>query len=142
MLPLDEYIRVAASAIPGGMVRELKMPKNGREAVSVTLWTPSDIRPKGESVVLLNEDSARVLSVDRSADAPLSKRLVALANAIHKTELGGLPVKLVWSILGLVPVLLFLSGVQIWWARKKSVLRYNLAREQSAGAPVIAQAGK
>ena len=141
-LPLDEYIRAAASAIPGGIVRELKMPKNGREAVSVTLWTPSDIRPKGESVVLLNEASAGVLSVDRSADAPLSKRLVALANAIHKTELGGLPVKLVWSILGLVPVLLFLSGVQIWWARKKSVLRYNLAREQNAGAPVIAQAGK
>jgi uncharacterized iron-regulated membrane protein len=140
-LPLDDYVRAATAAIPGGIVREVRMPKKGRAEVSVTLWAPGDIRPKGESVVLLSRTSGRVLSVDRTSEAPLSKKLVALANAIHKTELGGLPLKLAWSTLGLVPVFLFLSGFQIWWNRKQSSLRYNLTREQNP-APVIARAAK
>ena len=55
-------------------------------------------------------------------DAPFSGKLGALDNAVHKTELGGQPVKLVWSLLGLVPLLLFLSGVQIWWVRKQNAM--------------------
>lgn len=138
-LLLDDYVRAAAAAIPGGIVRELKIPKSGREEVSVQLWTPGDIRPKGDSVVLLSRASAAVLSVDRWSHAPLSKRLVALANAIHKTELGGLPVKLVWSMLGIIPVFLFLSGFQIWWARKWGLVRYNQARKENPAVAVVAQ---
>jgi uncharacterized iron-regulated membrane protein len=140
-LPLDDYVQAAAAAIPGGVVRELKMPKPDRGEVSIQLWTPGDIRPNGDSVVLLTSATARVLSVDRSSDAPLSRKLAALANAIHKTELGGLPVKLVWSMLGFVPVLLFLSGLQIWWTREQSVLRHNQARKENPAVPVRAQAG-
>jgi uncharacterized iron-regulated membrane protein len=119
-LPLDAYVNAAVASIPGGTLRELRMPNRGRAVVSIRLSAPGDVRPKGENLVLLSQESAQVLSVERSSDAPLSARLVAIANAVHKTELGGLPVKLVWSVLGLVPVVLFLSGLQIWWRRKRT----------------------
>jgi uncharacterized iron-regulated membrane protein len=109
LLALDEYVRAAIASVPGSMVRELRLPTRGRPGVSVAMWSPGDIRPKGHMVVLLDPSSARVLSVETSSG------FVDLANAIHKTELGGLPVKLPWSLLGLVPLFLFASGLQIWW---------------------------
>jgi uncharacterized iron-regulated membrane protein len=81
--------------------------------------------------LLLNPASAGVLSVTRSAEAPFSEKLVELANAIHKTELGGLMFKLSWSLLGLLPLVFFISGVQIWWRRRQSFLRLNQRLKES-----------
>jgi uncharacterized iron-regulated membrane protein len=124
-LPLDNYVRAAVAAVPGGTVREMRMNGRGNSTVSVSLYAPGDIRPKGGNVVVLSRASAGVVSVNRSPEAPLSQKLVELANAIHKTELGGLAVKLPWSLLGLLPLLFFVSGVQIWWTRRQSSLRFN-----------------
>jgi uncharacterized iron-regulated membrane protein len=120
LLPLDEYVRAAAGALPGGVVKELRLPGRGSNAVSLTLRTSSDLRRKGSNIVLLDPVSAKVISVERASAAPLSVKFVELANAIHKTELGGLPVQLAWSLLGLAPALLFVSGLAIWWQRRKA----------------------
>lgn len=113
--PLDDYVRAAVAAVPGGAIRELRVSNRGRSAVSASISAPGDIRPKGGSVVLLDRQSARVLSVSHSST------LADLANAIHKTELGGWPVRLGWSLLGLAPAFLFVSGLQIWWNRRRSI---------------------
>jgi uncharacterized iron-regulated membrane protein len=120
LLPLDEYLRAATTALPGGVVREMRLASRGSNAVSLTVWTSSDIRRKGGNIVLLDPVSARVISVERVSAAPLSAKFVELANAIHKTELGGLSVQLAWSLLGLAPTLLFVSGVGIWWQRRQA----------------------
>ena len=132
--PLDDYVRAAVTAVPGGIVRELRMPSRGSSTVSAYLWAPGDIRPKGGNVVLLNRASANVLSMNRSAEAPISQKLVELANAIHKSEVGGLAFKLPWSLLGLLPLLFFVSGAQIWWGRRRSLLRLNQRLKQSGTA--------
>jgi uncharacterized iron-regulated membrane protein len=72
--------------------------------------------------------------MNRSAEAPISQKLVELANAIHKSELGGLAFKLPWSLLGLLPLLFFVSGAQIWWGRRRSLLRLNQRLKQSGTA--------
>jgi uncharacterized iron-regulated membrane protein len=134
VLLLDNYVRAAVGAVPGGIVRELRMPSRGSSTVSVYLWAPGDIRPKGGNVVLLSRASAGVLSVNRSTEAPLSQKLVELANAIHKTEVGGVAFKLPWSLLGLLPLLFFVSGVQIWWTRRRSFLRLDQRLKESGTA--------
>ena len=142
LLPLDAYLQPAIAAIPGGMIREVRLPSRAHPAVSITLWAPGDFRFKGENVVAVDPNSARVISIERSSNAPLSRRLVALANAIHKTELGGMPVKAAWSLVGLVPLLLFLSGVQIWWSRKQKSVRDAVARGDKRVDPVAVSSSK
>ena len=122
LLPLDEYVRAATAALPGGVVKELRLPARGSNPVSLTIRLSTDLRRKGSNIVLLDPASAKVISVERASAAPLSVKFVELANAIHKTELGGLPVQLAWSLLGLAPALLFVSGLAIWW-RRRSVRR-------------------
>jgi uncharacterized iron-regulated membrane protein len=120
LLPLDEYVHAATDALPGGIVREIHLSGGQISAVSLTLWKSGDIRPKGGNTVLLDPASAKVISVERASAAPPSVKLVDLANAIHKTELGGLPLKLPWALLGVAPALLFVSGFGIWWQRRQS----------------------
>jgi uncharacterized iron-regulated membrane protein len=120
LLPLEEYVRTATAALPDGVVRELRLPSKGGNPVSLTVWEFGDLRGKGLNVVTLDPASANVISVERASAAPHSVRLVELANGIHKTELGGLPVKIAWSLLGLLPALLFVSGVGIWWQRRQA----------------------
>jgi uncharacterized iron-regulated membrane protein len=139
-LPLDAYMHAALAAVPGGAVRELRMPARGIRVVSVVVAAPGDIRPKGESIVRLSRSSAAVVSVERSSQAPLSRRLVSLANAIHKTELGGLPVKVGWSLLGLVPAILLITGLQIWLSRRAASVRYTAASTGKHADPVAVPA--
>ena len=120
LLSLDEYIRAATAAIPHGVVREMRLASRGANSVSIAIWTQGDIRPKGGNTVLLDPASARVISVERASAASLSVKFVELANAIHKTELGGLPLQVPWSLLGFAPALLFVSGVGIWWQRRQT----------------------
>jgi uncharacterized iron-regulated membrane protein len=127
VLPLDEYLRAASQSVPGGIVRELRMTSRGNTAVSVVMWAPGDFRPKGGTVVWLDPASAQLLTVQRSSNGP-----VELANAIHKTEWGGLLLKFPWAILGLAPIFLMLSGVQIWWNQR--VAQRKL--QERAGLPL------
>jgi uncharacterized iron-regulated membrane protein len=135
---LDGYLAAAESAIPGGIVRELRLPGRGGPAVVVTLWTSSDIRPKGGNTVTLDAATNQVVSVSRSADAPFSRKFVELANAIHKTELGGLPVKVIWSLFGFVPPVLFVSGLSIW-IQRRAAARSALARRPPAEEMIAAR---
>jgi len=48
--------------------------------------------------------------------------------AAHTGNFGGWPVKVLWSVLGLVPALLFVTGALMWWTR---VVRKKLGRSPS-----------
>jgi len=46
---------------------------------------------------------------------------------LHFGRFGGWPIKALWTVLGLVPLVLFITGVVMWWNR---VLRPALQRER------------
>ena len=121
LLPLNEYVVAAIAAVPEGAIRELRLQNRGRSTISLLISTPGDLRTKGSTIVTMDPSSAKVLTVDRSSSWVLSKKLINLANAVPKVEIGGWPIKVVWSLLGISPLLLFLSGLQIWWNRRKVV---------------------
>ena len=54
---------------------------------------------------------------------------------LHFGRWGGIPTKTLWTIFGLVPVVLFVSGAYMWWRR---VLRPTLGRDQQP-APASSQ---
>jgi uncharacterized iron-regulated membrane protein len=47
-----------------------------------------------------------------------------------------LALKLPWSFIGLLPLLFFASGIQIWWTRRQISLRFNQRLKESGTAPV------
>ena len=49
----------------------------------------------------------------------MGARIFAAFAPIHYGEFGGLPIKVLWAFLGLIPSVLFVTGVITWWRPSK-----------------------
>jgi uncharacterized iron-regulated membrane protein len=64
-------------------------------------------------------------SATRSGDV-----ILQWLSRVHFGRFGGWPVKALWTVLGLIPLLLFITGAVMWWNR---VLRPRLAPQSAPG---------
>jgi uncharacterized iron-regulated membrane protein len=121
--PLDDYVRKASETLPHGEATFVRLPSDRETVVTVGLRLPTDFRREGaQNTVELDPSTCAVLRVDRMAEAPRGERLLASASALHFGEFGvgsfgDLPTKIVWSVIGLAPGLLFVTGFVVWWSR-------------------------
>ncbi len=118
---LESYLRSGQQAMPDGVPVELRMPE-GKGAVDLRLHRAGDLAAAGNHVYL-DPATAAVLQVDRMIDRPLGARFYAALTPIHYSEFGGTPIKVVWGILGLTPLLLFVTGLLTWWRPGKPNVR-------------------
>lgn len=111
---LDEYVSASTGAMPDGIPTELRLPETKRAPVDLRLRRPGDLSLSGNHVYL-EPSTGKVLAVSREADQPLAARVFAAFGPIHYGEFGGLPIKVLWGLLGLIPSLLFVTGLITWW---------------------------
>jgi len=121
MANLDLALAAAQSALPEAQVTTIRLPVRSGEPIAVRMKLPSDWRKVGSNQVFVGEN-AEVLKVDRVSDAALPLRAVEGFAPVHFGEFAGLSVRILWSLLGFVPSLLFVSGMRIWW-RSRAVRR-------------------
>ncbi|MBO0861404.1 MAG: PepSY domain-containing protein [Chloracidobacterium sp.] len=124
--PLEEYISVGRAAMPDGSPVEIRLPENAKGVVDLRFHRHGDLAPDGNHVYL-EPSSASVLMVDRLSARPLTARFLAAMSPIHYGEFGGIPIKTLWAILGLLPSLLFFTGFVVW--------RRPVRRKSSQSAP-------
>jgi uncharacterized iron-regulated membrane protein len=111
--PLGEYLETGVGAMRDGQPVELRLP-DGKGPVDLRLWRRGDLSPSGNHVYL-EPSTGRVLGISKAADQPLAARIFAAFVPIHYGEFGELPIKLIWGIAGLMPSLLFVTGLITWW---------------------------
>lgn len=119
---LAEIMAAANAAIPGGKIREMRMPE-GDGPVQVRMWAPGDFRFLGNNVVTVNAADARVLGVDRYEGKPSGDRLAQALAGLHYDEWGGLPFRLVNAAAGLATPLLYITGILLWWQTRQNRLQ-------------------
>ena len=144
---LDEYLAIGQKSMADGVPRELRVPESPTGLVSVRFWRAGDLTEAGSNRVYIDAASGTVLSTDRASDWPLGVRLFQAMAPIHYGEWGGLPIKIVWSILGVVPTVLFITGVLVWWRPRKKKQRFRVYgdfqdREISCEAPITEPVGQ
>jgi uncharacterized iron-regulated membrane protein len=110
---LDQYIRAGKDAMPDGVPTELRLPEAKAAPVDLRLRRAGDLSLSGNHVYL-EPSSGKVLAISREADLPFGARIFAAFSPIHYGEFGGLPIKVLWSLLGLVPSVLFVTGLLTW----------------------------
>jgi uncharacterized iron-regulated membrane protein len=113
-VPIDAFVQAAPSAFPGGKVRELRLPQGERAPVVAHMWKPGDFRPDGSSQATLDPRTARILAIDDAGNWSVSQRIIQGAKPVHYAEWGGLPLRLLWCLIGLTPSMLFVTGLLIW----------------------------
>jgi uncharacterized iron-regulated membrane protein len=111
---LDQALLSARTAMPGATPTLLRLPGKEGDPLIVRMRAESDLRPIGSNQVFIGANG-EVVKVDRLAEKAFAFRVVDAFTPIHFAEAGGWPVKLLWTVAGFVPAILFFSGLRIWW---------------------------
>ena len=124
---LDHVLVAARNAIPGGEMTLFRFSNKAGVAHSLHKRLPGDWRTQGDNVAYVHPQTAQVIRVDYHRDLPLGVRLQRDIYGLHFGTFWGHPSRVVWLLLGLVPLALFVSGLLMYWNRV-------LSKRQSARA--------
>ena len=117
--PLGDIIAAARQAMPDGKLREIRLPEGYGGNAQVRMWREGDSRELGNNVVFVDATNAKVLAVDLYDSKPTGNRLIQAMAGLHYGEWGGLPFRSIYGVAALATVLLFVTGVLIWWLPKR-----------------------
>ncbi|WP_166334980.1 PepSY-associated TM helix domain-containing protein [Sphingobacterium chungjuense] len=118
---IDSMLLTAKQTFPDLLVRNIYLPtqpdKNFR--ISGVLKDQSAIFYNGNSVSV-DPQSGEVIDVQRLAVQPLFDRITATFFPLHTGSFGHTIVKICYVILGLLPGILSVTGVVLWWRKRRS----------------------
>ena len=117
---LDVVLAAAMREIPEGEATLFRFAAKPGETHSLRKTLPGDWRTIGDNVIYLDPQTAEVVRVDYHRDLPLGVRMERDITGLHYGTFGGQVTRVLWLIVGLVPLILFVSGLLMWWNRSLS----------------------
>ncbi|WP_223216742.1 PepSY-associated TM helix domain-containing protein [Paraburkholderia phenoliruptrix] len=122
--PLDDLMARAQARFPDGDVYLVQAPplaEANRRPVRVRLHVPDDPHPNGLTSVWLDPSTGRILAAQRWNALDLGARIVAVIYPLHTGELGGPLLQTLIAVDGVALFALPVSGVWLWWRRKRAL---------------------
>jgi uncharacterized iron-regulated membrane protein len=132
---LDVVLSAAMQNIPEGEARLFTFSSRPETPHSLHKLLPGDWRTQGDNVVYVHPQTAEVVRVDYHRDLPLGVRLQRDVFGLHFGTFWGHPSRVLWLLLGLVPLVLFSTGVLMWWNRSLSKKVRRFRERRAAGSP-------
>jgi len=120
---LDQLVARAQDLFPGAMVGYVQVPAQASKPVRVRLKLADDPHPNGLTSVWLDPNNGEALAVHRWDRLDAGHAAVSVIYPLHTGELGGSPLITVVGLLGLALGSLGLSGVWLWWKRRRPSTR-------------------
>ena len=121
--PLDEIQAAALSALPDAVPSMIVFPAKKGDPFTLRLKRPSDLHRIGMNWVYVDPSTARVLRVDRFDRQTLGVQIVRLITPLHYGTIGGYATRILWIAAGLMPGVLFVTSLLMWWNRVLSKKR-------------------
>jgi uncharacterized iron-regulated membrane protein len=118
-LPLDTLVELANEALPGGAVTVVSLPQRSTAPLVVRKKLEAELHPNGRNFVYLHPQTGEVLALENALTAPVGTRAYNNLYPIHIGRWGGLMSRVLSSLLGLVPLLLLVSGFLMWQNRSR-----------------------
>ena len=119
---LDLVATAAKDALPGSTVLWIVIPRQPSEAYFVKMRFPEDRSDNGSSAVWIDQFSGKVLTVANSRAVPLKNKIQTLSRAIHTGAVFGERGRAFAAFMSLILVLQTLTGLLLWWNRRRSKL--------------------
>lgn len=119
-----EVIRRARAAYPSEYISRVVLPTDSAPLYQINFArrSPTPLAPSAQRTRYFD----RVTGTQMTHRAPpLVDQVIAWTDALHVGNFAGNGTRILWSLLGLVPPLLFVTGSLLWWRR---VVRPAIAR--------------
>jgi uncharacterized iron-regulated membrane protein len=120
-LPVQAMLARAKQHLPGFETHYLSLP--WAPGGPFTLWGRAEdaawFRSRYGSQVAFDSRSGDLLAVNDLTQSATWAQVVDAFEPLHFGDFGGLATKILWSAAGLAPALLCVSGMGIWWQRRR-----------------------
>ncbi len=118
----DAVLAAAVAAVPDMRLRYLSLPESAFDPVLVI--GSSGQAPLLPDYVRINPHTAAVMDVTGGLEGASGIELTrTVMRALHTGDFGGLPVKLVWMVFGILLTGMVFSGMVIWMKRTARAMR-------------------
>lgn len=103
---------------PGGHIARVVLPFRGRDAFLV-MFADASPTPAyaGLDSVYLDSYTGELLPTE-VAKRTIGDAIVRSMTTLHIGAFGGAPLRIIWFMFGLMPAVLFGTGVVVWWNRR------------------------
>lgn len=120
-LTLNDTASLAMRLAPGAAASSMYVPPAAGDPVKVWLRTPGDSRPNvGSWHAQISRSAGTVVSAMVPRNTPWPAHIEeSWVIALHFGSFGGEPVRVVYALAGLVPVVLLVTGTVHWLARRR-----------------------
>ena len=117
-----DSLRVASrQLLPGFRVRGIHLPKKAED--KITFYGQVDgqnpLFSEYSNSIAFDPLSGKASSVVAVSNQSITDQWDAMAYLLHAGKFGGLVVKALYSLLGLTPAALSITGFLLWWRRKR-----------------------
>lgn len=119
-LGADSLLAIAEATQPGGTISYITLPTGSTGTFRVRRRLPGELHPNGRSMVSLDPRTGAVLERYDARGASLAARADYAGYPLHIGRVGGFATRLLAVLVGLMPVLLGITGACIWWRRRSA----------------------
>lgn len=117
---IEKLVADARVKLPGYQANWVSLPwePGGDVMMFGGLESQGVLRSPYGSVVVFNGATGELKSATPASETGLWGQILDAFRPLHFGNFGGIPVKILWSLGGLAPAILALSGTFLWWKRK------------------------
>jgi uncharacterized iron-regulated membrane protein len=116
---LDGCLDASRGGIAGFVPRSIDLPRKPGAPVRVHGRAPGNPLLARWNSVDVDAETCQVVSVARAEDLDAGRQFDRMAGSLHFGNFGGLPVKVLYAVLGLTPGILSVTGFVLWWRRRR-----------------------
>ncbi|RYZ82436.1 MAG: PepSY domain-containing protein, partial [Proteobacteria bacterium] len=117
-LSFTRLYQIGDAAIDGRWVSSVDLPRKATDPFILRKDLPTSERWRGSVSAFIDPYSGRVLKISDSRDAPSGARIMELNFPLHAGMWGGIATKILYSLCGLMPLILFVTGVWKWNSKR------------------------
>lgn len=123
-ISLDEAVGLAQQHFPGALPKVLALPDSGLGAYEINLYRPGDRLwlKAGEWTAYIDPASGATLRLDSPVGHASGDKFIAWMFPLHSGEAFGETSRAVICALGMLPLLLAVTGASIWWRKRRTAV--------------------
>ena len=119
-LQLNEMLVAAQKSIPDGTLSLVLWPTKPGNPFAYRMLRDSDLHRLGLNWVYMDPSNAQVLRVDQLNQQPLGVQVFRVLAPFHYGHFWGWIPRIIWTAAGLIPGILFVTSLLLWWNRSLS----------------------
>ncbi len=126
---IDRGVAAAQEALPEGRVLSINVPKQTTTPLRIRFDVPDAVNA---SLVRVHTATGEVLDIHHAELKTRAEAIMNMAYSLHIGDFGGLPTRILWLVISLMPMAYAISGVWLYLNRTKTKRRARRMRAATA----------